>query len=252
MSDGDSLPTWKGFSPCELILFDLDDTILDFDGSVGTCWRQVCAEAEQRRPVVDADRLYRAIDETRKWYWADPERHRVGRTNLRAASASIVTSALGRLGVDYAAFGAGLAERYRDLRDEQIGLFDRAEETLDHLREQGFKLGLLTNGTATDQRTKIERFDLARFFDYIWIEGETGVGKPDPEAYLNALRTTSCDATLAWMVGDNFEWDVAAPQRLGIRTIWVDRRAQGLPNGTTIRPDHSVREISELLPPTPP
>jgi putative hydrolase of the HAD superfamily len=25
----------------------------------------------------------------------------------------------------------------------------------------------------------------------------------------------------AWMVGDNIEWDVAAPMRLGMRGIWI-------------------------------
>ena len=48
-------------------------------------------------------------------------------------------------------------------------------------------LGLVTNGDATQQRDKIERHGLARFFDAIVIEGEFGAGKPDEIVYRHAL-----------------------------------------------------------------
>jgi putative hydrolase of the HAD superfamily len=49
------------------------------------------------------------------------------------------------------------------------------------------------------------------------------------------------------MVGDNLEWDVAAPQKLGIFGVWIDRHAQGLPAGTTVAPDGIVRSLAEVL-----
>jgi putative hydrolase of the HAD superfamily len=50
-----------------------------------------------------------------------------------------------------------------------------------------------------------------------------------------------------WMVGDNLEWDVAAPQRLGIYGIWHDFLGTGLPEGSIVRPDRIIRTLSELL-----
>lgn len=49
-----------------------------------------------------------------------------------------------------------------------------------------------------------------------------------------------------WCVGDNFEWEIAGPQRLGIHTVCqsVQRRA---PAGTDIVPDRITRSIAELL-----
>jgi putative hydrolase of the HAD superfamily len=44
---------------------------------------------------------------------------------------------------------------------------------------------------------------------------------------------------------------VAAPQRLGLRGIWVDRERTGLPEGATVRPHRIVREFCEVLDPTP-
>jgi hypothetical protein len=47
-------------------------------------------------------------------------------------------------------------------------------------------------------------------------------------------------------VGDNLEWDVAAPQRLGIYGIWNDYLNKGLPPTTNIHPDRIINSISEL------
>lgn len=49
------------------------------------------------------------------------------------------------------------------------------------------------------------------------------------------------------MVGDHLEWEIAAPQRLGIFAIWHDSLGEGLPTGSTIQPDHIIRELRELL-----
>jgi putative hydrolase of the HAD superfamily len=49
------------------------------------------------------------------------------------------------------------------------------------------------------------------------------------------------------MVGDQLEWEVAAPQRLGIKGIWVDVLGDGLPEASPVRPDRIIRRLSELL-----
>ena len=49
------------------------------------------------------------------------------------------------------------------------------------------------------------------------------------------------------MVGDNLEWEVVAPQRLGIYAIWYDGYGTGLPPGSPIRPDRIIRTLPELL-----
>ena len=114
-------------------------------------------------------------------------------------------------------------------------LFPDALDTLAHFRKQGVPLGLITNGDAGQQRDKIERHGLARFFDTILIEGEFGTGKPEEIVYRHALQALGASATTAWMVGDHLEWDVSAPQRLGVRGVWMDREGHGLPSGNTVR-----------------
>ena len=126
--------------------------------------------------------------------------------------------------------------------------FPGAIEGLRGLRDLGIRLALITNGSSATQRAKIERFALAAYFDHIQIEGEMGFGKPEEQAYRHAMAALGAEPHETWIVGDHLEWEVAAPQRLGLHAVWCDAFGRGLPEGTTIRPDRIVRSLIELLP----
>jgi putative hydrolase of the HAD superfamily len=115
------------------------------------------------------------------------------------------------------------------------------------LKDRGLRLALVTNGRSDLQRAKIERFSLAPLFDHIQIEGEHGFGKPDARAYLHAMAALRVQPRESWMVGDNLEWEVAAPQRLGIFAVWHDTVGDGLPPGSPVRPDLIIRSVAELV-----
>jgi putative hydrolase of the HAD superfamily len=121
-----------------------------------------------------------------------------------------------------------------------------AIETVRWLRESGRRLALLTNGAGAAQRRKIARFELADLFDVILVEGELGFGKPDERVYRHALDALDVRPSEAWMVGDNLEWDVRAPQQLGLRGVWIDARGEGLPPESSVTPDHIVRSLTGI------
>ncbi len=232
----------------QAIIFDLDDTIIDDSSSVEPAWRTVCKEAAAQVQGLEADALLAALAPARRRFWSDPDRHREGRLDLRKATSGIVEEALRSLGLDLPTLARNTAHRYRDLREAGVRLFPGAIEALEGLRAMGVRLGLITNGSAEGQRAKVERFDLARHFNHILIEGEFGCGKPDERVYRAAMRALGSEPEQTWSVGDNLEWDVAAPQRLGLYAIWVDPPGAGLPAGATVRPDRIIRSIAELLP----
>lgn len=229
----------------QAFLLDLDDTILNDSGQIEACWRDACAEGASERGDIDADALYQTIEKMRNWFWSDVDRHRRGRLDLDAATREVVALALAELGAPASA-AASMAAHYRRRRDEMLEPFPDAIDTVRWLRTQGCRLALLTNGSTAMQRAKITRFGLADLFDAILVEGELGFGKPDPRVYTRALEELAVPAAAAWMVGDNLEWDVAQPQRMGIAGIWIDVRGGGLPENHTIRPSRILRRLSEL------
>jgi putative hydrolase of the HAD superfamily len=126
-------------------------------------------------------------------------------------------------------------------------VFPDAHATIDALRARGVKLALITNGDGAGQRAKIVRFELTHRFDHIQIEGEHGFGKPEPRAYVHAMETLGVAPHETWIVGDNLEWEVIAPQKLGLHTIWYNPHGDGLPEGHAARPDRIIRMLGELL-----
>ena len=233
----------------QAVLLDLDDTILDDSGNVAHCWREACFAHRSEMGAVDPGALYEAVERTRDWFWADPERHREGRLDLDAARREIVRMSLAEIGMEAPVLAEKIAKRYSSQRDLGIQPFADAVETVRWLRESGCRLALLTNGGGVAQRTKVARFRLVELFDVILIEGELGYGKPDTRMYRLALDELEVAPTGAWMVGDKLEWDVAAPQRLGIFGVWVDIRGVGLPSVHSVRPNRIVRRLSELREP---
>jgi putative hydrolase of the HAD superfamily len=140
-----------------------------------------------------------------------------------------------------------IARRYSAIRTAQERLFPEAKDVLIALRAEGVRLGLLTNGAAVEQRSKVTRFDLTLLFDHINIEGETGLGKPEPETFQQAMRALGVKADQTWMVGDWLEFDVLPCHALGLTGIWIDRDGKGLPEGfPTCRVIQSLNELLDM------
>jgi putative hydrolase of the HAD superfamily len=225
------------------LLVDLDDTLLDYSGGADACWEAACASAA---PEMDRATLLAALVDARQWFWSDPERHRRERVDMLGAWTKIAARALEACNCVDPRTAAAIAEVYAERRRAAWRLFPEARAFLERLSARGVPMALVTNGDARQQRDKIARHDLARWFDAILIEGELGYGKPQETVYREALRRLGARPEDAWMVGDHIEFDVAAPQRLGLRGVWVDRAGAGLPRETDVRPHLIVRDLSAV------
>jgi putative hydrolase of the HAD superfamily len=140
-----------------------------------------------------------------------------------------------------------LSDAYNALHDAELSLFADVHETLDRLKALGVKLTLITNGAAEPQRAKVVRFALEHRFAHIQIEGEHGFSKPEERAYIHAMEVLDVGPHETWMVGDNLEWEIVAPRRLGIYAIWHDGYGVGPSSDSPIRSDRIIRRLSELL-----
>ena len=232
------------------MLIDMDDTILSAYGRPEIAWNHVASEfAEELAPLPPREVAAEILTFARKfWSSAEP----VWRLKLDEARRLTVQGGFDALAAaGHAPLPADLAIRIADrftvYREEQMFVFPGAHDAIDELKARGVKLALVTNGAAETQRAKVERFAFTHRFDHIQIEGEHGFGKPDERAYLHAMQALGVTAPDTWMIGDNLEWEIVAPQRLGIYAIWMDVHGEGLPPGSTVKPDRIIRSLSELL-----
>jgi putative hydrolase of the HAD superfamily len=233
------------------MLIDMDDTILSAYGRPDIAWNDVTAEFAEELAPLSPQRVAAAIVEFGRRFWATAAaewrlklaeaRHEVVRGGFAALTAAGQTAPSTDLAIR-------LADRFTAYREEQTFVFPGAHDAIDAFKAHGIKLALVTNGEAGIQRAKVERFALTHRFDHIQIEGEHGFGKPDERAYLHAMQALGVTAAETWMIGDNLEWEVEVPQRLGIYAIWIDAHGVGLPAESTVRPDRIIHSLTELLP----
>lgn len=223
----------------------MDGTILDWETGMEQSWRAACETHSDRAHTPE--QVHDAIRTRRTWFWDDPDRAYRGRMDLDAASREIVRLAFADLGRDDVPRAHSLADDYRAMRADAIAPYPGAIETLDAIRARGIPMALITNGEARNQRRSIEKHDLDRYFDCIVIEGEFGCGKPDESVFRHALQAIGCDPAHTWMVGDNFDADIATPHRLGMHTVWVDASGAGAPPSAAPRPHRIITTIADLL-----
>ena len=233
------------------MLIDMDDTILSAYGRPEIAWNKVAAEFAAELAPLSPQQVAAAVLDSGRRFWATAEA--AWRLKLAEARQLVVQDGFaGLAAAGHPALPMDLAVRLADrltaYRDEEMFMFPGAHDAIDALKALGVKLALVTNGAADTQRAKVERFELAHRFDHIQIEGEHGFGKPEERAYRHAMQALDVTAPETWMIGDNLEWEIEVPQRLGIYAIWMDAHGEGLPAGTTVKPDRIIRSLTELLP----
>lgn len=121
-------------------------------------------------------------------------------------------------------------------------LYDDTVPTLEHLRDAGFKLAIVSNwDTPLDPLT--ERLGIADYFDTITSSHDERVrsAKPDPHIFEWTLKQVGVSAEEAVHVGDTYEADIIGAKNAGIRPILINR------DGTQIgRWGETIRSLSEL------
>ncbi len=204
-------------APGRLALFDLDDTLIDRQRAF-TSW------------LDEFLTKWRLGEDARSALAHADHRGEAPRESLLAVAKEFgVTDDFPRFMTDY------LADMPR-----HVTVFPGVVGGLSRLRRQGWRIGVITNGDALMQRSKIRRAGLEPLIDATVISDEVGLRKPDPRIFALARRLAAARADQGgWMVGDALHTDIAGGAASGLRTIWlpgpwIAYRASG-PPARTIR-----------------
>lgn len=95
----------------------------------------------------------------------------------------------------------------------------------EHLRnlKKDYKLIILTNGNAYEQRVKLQKLEFEDIFS-IYISGETHLSKPKREAFLNVIQKENLKIEETMMIGDSLFHDIFPAQKLGFKTCLIERK----------------------------
>lgn len=134
--------------------------------------------------------------------------------------------------------------RYEELLTaypHKIRVFPDVRPTLEWLKEEGYKLGVITSGPEY-QRLKLRIAKLDNYFDVIVTREDVKTIKPDPKIFLYALEKLKVEPSKAIMIGDNLEQDIYGAKNVGMIAVWINRGNDKDYNFA----DYEIRTLHEL------
>lgn len=237
------------------VLFDLDDTLLDWSGFKSD-W--VTLESNHLSGVVEYIRS-EGHDLADVQAYAAEFRNRTNsawtaaRTSLRAPNlGTVLLETAVALGVP-----ANALDMRRCLEAYQWGMvegtlmFPEVPEVVNLLHANGIKVGIVTNAYQPMwlRDVEIEHHGLLEHFPDCRISAaDVGYLKPHPAIFQAALTCCGVKAEETVFVGDDLEADIAGAQAAGLQAVLrISRRSRALLGGTVV-PDASMKTLLELPP----
>ena len=114
-----------------------------------------------------------------------------------------------------------LIEFYESHYRDSWALFDDVLPALQSL--DGYRCGIISNGSSRQQKAKIQKTGIGNFFDTIVVSEDIGVAKPHPGIFWTACRRAGAWPQQCYHVGDRLDHDALASRAAGMRSFWLCR-----------------------------
>lgn len=98
--------------------------------------------------------------------------------------------------------------------------FPHITQAIQTLKQEGYILGLISNGRSPFQEHNFQALGLASQFSCILVSEAIGLRKPDPAIFLQACQMLNLTPQCCVFVGDNECADIEGANAVGMRTIF--------------------------------
>lgn len=219
------------------LLFDADDTLLDFGATESLALRLLFAD--QRIPFnAELELHYKQFN---KSLWKSFEDGKLTREELLNTRFSIFFKEYGRE-VD----GVLMESNYRKHLDEGHQLVQGAFELAKNL-QQKYDLYIVSNGVSETQDKRLRDSGLYPFFKRIFVSEDTGFQKPQKEFFDYVfVRIPNFSPEEGLMIGDSLSSDIKGGALAGLDTCWFNPDTTA--NHTEIVPTYQIQKLEELYP----
>ncbi|WP_307893159.1 YjjG family noncanonical pyrimidine nucleotidase [Bacillus swezeyi] len=217
------------------LLFDVDDTLLDFGAAENTALRLLFEE--QNIPFTDQIKAdYKRINQR---LWRAFEDGGISRDEVVNTRFSLLFKEYG-----LEADGALLEKKYRSFLEEGHQLMDGAYELIERLHEQ-YDLYIVTNGVSKTQYKRLRDSGLYPMFKDIFVSEDTGFQKPMKEYFDYVFeRIPHFSIEQGLIIGDSLTADIKGGRLAGLDTCWVNPGVKA--NDTDIVPTYQIQKLDEL------
>jgi HAD superfamily hydrolase (TIGR01509 family) len=237
----------------EAVIFDLDDTLIDWSNPALT-WEEFTAPKMERvrqfllrrgHQLPPAEPFFRGVEQVIWQVWAEAKQ------NWQIPSMDeVLLRAFEEMGLCLTRPVVLEALSVYDWGPlPGVVPYDDAIPVLQALRRRRYKIGLVTNSFLPMwmRDVELEAYGLMEYLDVRASSGDVGYIKPHPQIYHHVLERLGAPPQRAVFVGDRPLNDIAGANEVGLISVLIspphlDRELNG------VRPDYTIAVLSELLP----
>ena len=219
------------------VLFDLDDTLLDFHAAERVALSKTLRELGLE-PSEELLRRYSVINR-RQWELLEEGRQTREETLTR------------RFELLFAEYGISLPGALaRDIYERRLSVghwFIPGAEALLRSLYGRYSLYLISNGTPSVQAGRLKSAGIGPYFEDVFISGLLGAEKPSLAFFERSVfALPGFERERALLVGDSLSSDIRGGLNAGIRTCWFNPRRE--PPRPDIPADFEIAALDELPP----
>lgn len=220
----------------QYLLFDLDNTLFDFNKAECQAFQKVCEKYE-----IDYGReLFEFYHQMNDALWKSLESGEINQKELQSKRFEEVCRYVGKRQVCYEKMNAD----YRLFLSRCSEMIPGALEVCQKLAHS-FSIYLVTNGVSKTQRNRLKGSKLMDYVSDVFISEEIGFHKPQKEFFEYVLSHIGSEKSEALVIGDSITSDILGGKQAGIPTCLYDPTGKGHPKD--IVPDFTICDLSELL-----
>lgn len=218
----------------KFLLFDMDDTIFDFQQTEKVAFRKVM----EQNHIEYSDGIVATYKRINHRLWTDYELGKIKKDEIFTRFDQLMAAL--KLTID----GRELERQYRGFLGEGTYLMPDAKDVIKTLSGD-HEMYIVTNGTAATQRQRLESSGLDTYFKDIFISEDIGAAKPSEiffEYVEQHIPDFSKDVSL--IIGDSLICDIGGGKKAGIDTCWMNRKCDQKPSNDAV---YTICGLTELL-----
>lgn len=206
------------------VLFDIDDTILDF----GKCAEWAVKTAMEERNTEYRHEYYGVFKRINDDLWKKLEKGEITREELFNRRFNEIFAELG-INLD----GREFESRFLELLHESTEEVPGARELLKYLHSKNYRVYAVSNAMQTQQETRLKKSGLSRYFDGVFTSELLGASKPSMAffgAFFERVPDISKDEVI--LIGDSLSADISGGKRYGLTTCWFNYAGKNSSGGS--------------------
>lgn len=221
----------------EIILWDVDDTLLDFGRSEESALSR-CFDKYGLTLTQEMKHRYAQINLS---YWKRLELGEVDKATVLHSRFSDLFEEYGIAGIDVEAF----RNDYQFWLGSVYYYLEDSKRLLQELKQEGYRQYVVTNGVAWTQRNKLQLAGMDLFVEELFISEELGAPKPDLTFFEACFaRIPDFDKGKTILIGDSLTSDMKGAVNAGISSCWYNPKKKE--NTSGLIPDYEIDSIWKI------